>query len=148
MERAVITSHPEQLSTSTQPLDFKGMRVTPDELEEGEEGVLAILPNDLVVELTEWTRIKVGHGGATVGGTTSSDIWGYKVVSQAPIGLYERMRQFPEAISEVRAERIAAGKRMKRWDTLIYVVGHEALTCPEIADEVVTNGWFGLLRMV
>jgi hypothetical protein len=122
------------------------MRVSPEELEEGEEGVLAILPNDQVVELIEWMRIRVGHGGATVGGTSSGQEWGYRVVSQAPIGLYERMKQFPGAVAQVRAERVAAGKRLKRWDSIIHVVGHEALTCPEIAAEVVEDGWLDLLR--
>ncbi len=136
----------EQLTTSEQPLDFRGMRVSPEELDVGEEGVLAILPNDQVVELLEWMRVRIGNGGATVGGTSSGEEWGYRVVRQAPSGLYARMQQFLGAVAQVRAERIAAGKRQKRWDSIIHVVGHEALTCPEIAAEVVEDGWLTLLR--
>ena len=136
----------EILFTLERALDFMGTRVNPYELEEDGEGILAILPDDQIVEIVDWTRISVGHGGATVGGTTNGEQWGYRHLRNAPKGLYERMKGLMECIAIVRAERLAAKKGMKRWDQSIYIVGYEALTDDEIADMAVQDGWLGLLR--
>lgn len=133
-------------TTTLRPLDFRGLSVSSEQLETEEEGVLAILPDDQVVMLVGWMRIRVGHGGVTVGGTSAGEEWEYQPVWRAPKGLYERMKSLTGEIAVVRAERAAARKSLKRWDATIYIIGHEALTCPEVAEEVVEGGWLRLLR--
>ena len=123
------------------PLKDNGHPVYPEELDDGDE-ILAILPDDRIVLICGHDRFRVGSGYGCGGSNIAEDwLWLDEPVIQAPSGLYARMIEFPAAIKAEAAARKADGRAWVRFEKMVHVTGHQALTDMEIAAEIVSDGW-------
>jgi hypothetical protein len=126
------------------PLDAHGLPVHYGELEDTEEGILAVLPDDRVVMLVGYTRVRVGGGICSCEGSKVGLTWDF-VVQRDPIpGLYAAMSGYREAVAREVARR---KKRSPKWACSL-LVGYQALDDEEIATEATTDGWERILRSV
>ena len=126
------------------PLDAYGLPVHYGELEDVEEGILAVLPDDRVVMLVGYTRVRVGGGICSCEGSKVGLTWDF-VVNHDPIpGLYVAMQGYRAAVHKEVTRR---KKRSSKWEHSL-LVGYQALTDEEIATEAATDGWERILRSV
>ena len=121
------------------PLASNGYPVQPDSLESFDNGILAVLPDDMVVRLVGHDQIRVG-GGDGCGSVRSTGIWHWTFVRQGEAGHYGIMESLPYLIDFELGNREASGLPIKQWKTGVMTLGHQFLTDPELAAEAIQYG--------
>lgn len=130
-------------------IDKYGYRPHPEELEQTEDGILAILPDDRIVMLAESTRIRVGNSGAGASSLVSVT-WFWERERQGPKGLYELVKGWRDAVNLEWAVRCTTQKRRakKTWLRYAHEVIGQFVEDFELAEEVIATGPAKWLREV
>jgi len=137
---------PDFIYEGHSPITYVGYRVSPEEIENSEEPILAVLDDDRRAYIFGYERIRVGNGLATVGGTTQSESWECHLMDEVQAGLYARMAEFPAAFAAERDRRIKANKGVKRYAVNAKVLSIDVLTERDIAQQIIDDGWALHLR--
>ena len=124
---------------SNDPIRYYGYAVNPDELEDSDDGIEAILPDDKVVMVTSWLRIRAGAAG-TGEGTTSSETWEWKFIRQAAQGTYKLVKSLPAAVKKEVARREQAKKPFKRFLQQVQFLGSQCMDDDELVSDILEMG--------
>lgn len=121
----------------------------PDELEdENESSTIAVSPDDRILSVVAWQRIRTGAGG-TAEGTIAAELWFWTSELGPFPGLYVRMTEFRGALRNEVARRASAGKRVtKRLLGDFEFIPSQVVKDPVLLHEIVTDGWEGVLASV
>ena len=129
-------------------IDKYGYRPHPEELEQTEDGILAILPDDRIVMLVESTRIRVGNSGAGASSLVSVT-WFWERERQGPAGLYELVKGWRAIVEAEHLVYLATTKRpRKTWLRYAHEVIGQFVEDFELAEEVIATGPAKWLREV
>lgn len=129
-----------------EPIGVNGLPVTPSAIAQDGNDLIAVLPDDWVVKLIGWTGVSAGtQEGIDPGGEPQS-FWDCTPVRYGRPGLYNLVAAFPKAVQTIQTERLAGGKRIKRWEASAVGLCAEVLENHEVAANVAAKGWHTALR--
>ena len=126
-------------------LAYDGYPPNPEALENTEDGLLAVLPDDRIVVLMESTRIRVGNSGAGASSSVSVT-WFWDRERQGPAGIYNLIKELPKAVEHEWMVRCATQKsRAKRsWYNAAQTLARQCIEdcddARELAEEIIATG--------
>jgi hypothetical protein len=127
------------------PITLYGLPIYPEELEESEIGVIAILEDDRIVNMVGWTRVITGCAG-TCNSTSEGVVWEWNIESKCYTGLYKFLTNLLPTISKIKQEKIANKKPYKEWSKMAYSLGIDVLEDEELFNEIQSEGLENWLR--
>ena len=122
------------------PLHPNGRPVDSSEINEDDESILAILPDDKIVRICGWQRTRVGGGILSAETGTVTEQWFWEDEKQGPPGLYALIAGLPRAIETEKQRRISTGKAWKRWLETAACLGVQMIDDPDLWAEVMEVG--------
>lgn len=119
------------------------------ELEDAEEPSVVVAPDDMVLFVTGWQRIRVGAPGTGEGSACAREVWEWQSHLGPFPGLYERMLGFPDALRADIARRSSGRRRPgRRLIESLEDLPAQVVEDAVLRDEVIAEGWESLLASV
>ena len=121
------------------PISAYGYPVSPYEINEDTPPVEAVLPDDRIVLLTGWSRIRVGAAG-TGESTIVSEFWDWEEERQGIKGIYKLIKAIPVAVKIEAKRRKSNHKTYKQFLKNMEFLGLQCLEDDELSTEILKYG--------
>jgi hypothetical protein len=117
------------------PLGPEGRPVSPDDLDDADDYILAVLPDDRIVCLIGHSRIRVGAASTNASTGVVGD-WHWKHEIAGPAGLYSLIMDLPQSIDRECARREAEGEATAAWRKAVRTLAYQLMTDLDYTREV------------
>ena len=129
----------EYISVSVVPMTSDGFPVNPEEIELEDDGIMAVLPDDRIVKVVGWMRVRVGAAG-TGESASPSELWECILVEQGEKGLYGLIKGLREAVKAEIKRRESIRFRKAVFEREAFSLGAQLLWDRELVPEVLEDG--------